>query len=330
MKNVLVTGGGGFVGKKIVQMLIKKGITCTVVGRNRYPDIEQLGITCKVGSITDSTFIDDCCKGIDTVFHVAALAGIWGKWEDYYNTNVVGTENVVAACKKQGVTRMVYTSTPSVVFNQENILKGDESLPYAETFLCHYPKSKIIAEKHVLGSITNTFSACAIRPHLIWGPGDPHLVPRLIEKGKNRKLKIVGEGNNLVDISYIDNVAHAHILAAENLCDSQSANGKAYFIGDEKPVELWKWINDLFIALDIPPIKKKVPFKTAYFVGTILEGVFKIFNLSGEPPMSRFVAEQLAKSHYFSHDKAKKDFGYVPIVSSKEGMNNLLNWINEK
>lgn len=329
MNKILVTGGGGFLGKKIVQMLLEKGHTVSVVGRNDYPALSEAGCSCYKGDITNLSFLQDCFQGVDTVFHVAALAGIWGSWHNYFQTNVIGTQNVIAACKRNSVKRLIYTSTPSVVFNGNHIIQGDEALPYARKPLCNYAKSKILAEKYFLSSISDDFRGCAIRPHLIWGPEDPHLIPRLIERGKAQKLKIVGKGKNLVDISYVDNVAHAHILAAESLCNSDKANRQVYFIGEEKPVELWGWINELFDKLDIPPIDSKISFKAAYTIGSILEIVYKTFQVRPEPPMTRFVAEQLAKSHYFSHQKAKEDFGYFPLVNTELGMDRLINWINE-
>ena len=332
MKTALVTGGGGFVGRKIVSMLLQKGVHCKVVGRNPYPDLEKSGVECLVGNIGDGALIQKACKNVDTVFHVAALAGIWGKWEQYYQTNVLGTRNVISACQSNQVENLVYTSTPSVVFNQVDIENGDETMPYASRYLCHYARSKVIAEKEVFKAVEQGLKGCAIRPHLIWGPEDPHLIPRLIERGRARKLKIVGDGTNKVDISYVDNVAHLHILAAENLSKSGSAKGQAYFIGDEQPVNLWNWINELFKRLDIPVIEKKIPEKLAYTAGTILEGIYKLTGTEKEPPMTRFVAEQLSKSHYFSHDKAIKELQYKPLVSAEQGMVNLISWIqaNEK
>lgn len=325
-----MTGGGGFLGKRIVQMLIEMGHNCSVFGRNDYPELTKLGCKCYKGTITNLSILQDCFDNIDTVFHVAALAGIWGSWETYYQTNVIGTQNVIAACKRNDVKRLVYTSTPSVVFSGDNIVQGNEGLPYATNTLCNYAKSKILAEKYFLHSVNDDFRGCSIRPHLIWGPKDPHLVPRLLERGKAKKLKIIGDGENVVDMSYVDNVAHAHILAAQSLCTSDKANGQAYFIGEEKPVKLWDWIDELFDKLDVPAIDKRVSFRTAYNIGYVLEVIFKVFHINSEPPMTRFVAEQLAKSHYFSHQKAKEDFGYFPLVNTEVGMDRLIQWINEK
>lgn len=337
MRKAIVTGGGGFVGKAIIRMLLTRGVDCTALGRNHYPEVEAMGARSLSVDIRDSAKVDEVVRDADTVFHVAALAGIWGPWREYHSINVEGTENIVAACRKNGIARMVYTSTPSVVFDANDIAGGNESLPYPEKFLCHYARSKVMAEKLVLaanGVAENgqDFKTCAIRPHLIWGPGDPHLIPRLLQKGKNKELKIVGEGTNLVDISYVDNVAHAHVLAALDLHDRAVSAGKAYFVGQPEPVNLWQWINKLFSRLGIEPVRKSVPFPLAYGAGAVMEGVYGLFGKETEPKMTRFLALQLAKSHYFSHQAIEQDIGYSPVVSTEEGMENLIHWIqhNEK
>ena len=329
MKKVLVTGGGGFVGLALVKALRARGIDCRVVGRGHYPEVEKLGGTCIRGDIRDRGFLTDCSQGVDTLFHVASLTGIWGSWSDYYAVNVKGTENVLSACEKNSIPRLIYTSTPSVVFNRQDICSGDETLPYPDTFLCPYAHTKALAEKMVLKANGNTLSTCALRPHLVWGPGDPHLIPRLLERGRRRQLRIVGSGENLVDISYVDNVAHAHLLAADNLAGKATAAGKAYFISQGKPVNLWAWINELFAGADVPTLKRKIPFWAAYGVGGILETVHRITAPGKEPRMTRFLAEQLAKSHYFSMARAKVDLGYSPLVTNEEGMRRLLIWVQQ-
>lgn len=329
MNRVIVTGGGGFVGKAIVKQLLREKIDCAVIGRNTYPDLEGIGVTCYQGDISDRSFMVKTLAGFDAVFHVAALAGIWGGWQEYYLTNVVGTENVIEGCYKNGVSVLIYTSTPSVVFDRKNIMGGDESLPYPDSFLCNYARSKVIAEKMVLSVDQNEINTCAIRPHLIWGPGDRHLIPRLVQRAKQGSLKIVGQGVNKVDISYIDNVANAHILAAKNLFSSKSASAKAYFIGQERPVELWGWINNLLTKLDIPPIEKKISLPIALAAGGILEIFYRALKISNEPKMTRFLAEQLAKSHYFSHFQAQQDLGYFPVISIEEGMERLIQWLKK-
>lgn len=329
MQKVLVTGGGGFVGKAVVKQLLGRGLAVTVIGRNHYAEVEKMGARVITGDICHSDFLNAACAGHDTVFHVAAKAGVWGSLQEYYAINVQGTENVISACRHNCIKTLVYTSTPSVVFRDRDLEGVDETTPYADTFLCHYAETKVMAEKKVLAANCETLLTTALRPHLIWGPGDTNLIPRLVERGMKQQLKIVGDGRNRVDISYIDNVADAHILAAINLEKSQTAAGQAYFISQGEPVYIWQWINDLFARINIAPVRKRVSFKKAYFAGKLLEKIYLLLRRQDEPPMTRFVAEQLAKSHWFSIDKARSDLGYSPRVSTAEGMEKLVNWLNQ-
>lgn len=323
----LVTGGGGFVGKAIVKELRAQKIETVAVGRNKYPSVEKLGAQSLVGDICDYHFMKQASSGVDVIFHTAALAGIWGPWKEYYKTNVVGTETVIRVCLENNISSLIYTSTPSVVFKREDICGGDESLPYSDNCLCNYAKSKVIAEKLVLEANSETLNCCALRPHLIWGPGDPHLIPKLIQLVKNGHLKRVGDGQNLVDITYIDNVAYGHILAAKNLLVSKSCSGQSYFISQGQPVNLWQWINDLLRKLGLPCVTQSVSFKKAYIVGALLEVLHNTLIRNKEPKMTRFVAEQMAKSHYFSIKKAQTDLGYQPKVSTEQGLNHTIAWL---
>lgn len=171
---------------------------------------------------------------------------------------------------------------------------------------------------------------CALRPHLIWGPGDPHLVPRIIARAVSGKLRRVGNGRNKVDITYIDNAAQAHLQAADELCGNAKNAGKAYFIGDSEPVILWDWIDALLKRLDVPVVNKRMPYPAAHMIGGALEAVHTIFPSLGEPAMTRFLANQLARSHYFSHRNAHRDFGYSPIVDSRTGLTRLVRWLRDK
>lgn len=328
MKRVLVTGGGGFVGTALVRQLLDCGCKVSVAGRNRYPHLEQLEVCCLVGDIAERDFGEGICQGVDTVFHTAAKAGIWGDWKSYKRTNIDGTLNILNGCRKNGVERLIYTSTPSVVFERHDIEGADETLPYGRNHLCHYARSKTIAEREVLSSSDQTLATCAIRPHLIWGPNDPHLIPRLLERGRAKALKIVGSGANLVDITYVDNVAHAHVLAAKSLINSSISAGQAYFIGQERPVRLWDWINELFQDMNIAPVRRKICFPVAFWAGAVLELFHKLTGNDHEPKMTRFLALQLARSHYFSHQKATRELDYRPIVSLDEGKKRLLAWLN--
>jgi nucleoside-diphosphate-sugar epimerase len=327
MDRVLVTGGGGFIGKALVHELIGRGIETAVVGRNAYPDLEALGVHCLQGDIRDQAFLEHALAGYDTVFHVAAKAGIWGPRQEYYAINAIGTANIIAACRRNGVPRLVHTSTPSVVFDRANLEGVDETTAYAVRPLCHYAASKILAEQEVLRANSRELQTIAIRPHLVWGPGDHHLVPRLLERGRVKALKIVGSGENRVDIAYIDNVVQAHVLAANNLESTGSGAGQSFFIGQEQPVRIWEWINDLFTRLGVPAVTRRIPLAVAYCAGMALEGAYAVLGKAEEPRMTRFLACQLAKSHWFSHQKAQKLLGYSPLVSTDSGMDRLVEWL---
>ena len=327
MHTALVTGGGGFIGSAIARRLLRDGIRVTVLGRNRYPALSAAGATCLRGDIRDPTCVEQACAGQDVVFHVAAKAGIWGPWAEYASINVDGTANVIRACRRNRVRILVHTSTPSVVFDRRSLEGVDESIPYARRTLCHYAASKIIAEKLVLAASGPDLKTTALRPHLVWGPGDTNLIPRLLERGRAGTLKMVGDGKNLVDIAYIDNVVDAHLLAAEELGTRGEAAGRAFFIAQDEPVNLWQWINDLFDRLNIPRVEKRVPFAVAHAAGVLLEMTYTLLSRRQEPPMTRFVAHQLARSHWFSGAAARRILGYRPAVSTATGLERLQQWL---
>ncbi len=321
---ILVTGGGGFLGSYIIKELLKNpGYIVTNFSRHAYPSLEDIGVPTIKGNLQNVGDISRALdQGFDAIFHVAALAGVWGKYEDYYGINYLGTRNLLEAAKSRGIKRFVYTSTPSVVFDKGDLMGVAEEQPYAEKFLNAYSETKTMAEKLVLEmNDSESFLTCALRPHLIWGPGDPHLFPRVIQKGKEGKLRIVGDGENLVDIIYVENAARAHVQAFEHLSPGSRVCGQAYFLGQERPVKLWDFINQVLSIVKVEPVMSSIDVSTAYRLGWFLEKMFKLLGIQKpEPPMTRFVALNLGKSHYFSHEKARRDFGYTPQVSIEEGL----------
>lgn len=321
---ILVTGGGGFLGSYIIKELLKNPTyLVTNFSRHPYSHLEDMGVPTLRGDLRKAADVEKALsQGFDAVFHVAALAGVWGSYKDYFETNYIGTKNLVEASIANGVTRFVYTSTPSVVFGKDDLLGVDEEQAYPSEHLNAYGETKTMAEKLVLQSNdSQSFMTCAIRPHLIWGPGDPHLFPRVIQKGKEGKLRIVGDGENLVDIIYVENAALAHVQAFEHLKPNSSVCGQAYFIGQERPVKLWDFINQVLGHVKVEPVMKSIDLTSAYRLGWMFEKLYKIAGIQKpEPPMTRFVALNLGKSHYFSHNKAKKDFGYYPKISIEEGL----------
>ncbi|MAA80522.1 MAG: 3-beta hydroxysteroid dehydrogenase [Deltaproteobacteria bacterium] len=319
----LVTGGGGFLGSAIVRQLLERGDQVCVVGRSSYPHIEKIGAQCFQIDLSVQHDLRPILEGIDVVIHTAAKAGVWGKKEEYWRINVDGTNNLLQASKAVGISKFVHTSSPSAVWNGgDEINLSEQDCPYPTTFLSHYPHSKAEAEKLVLAENCNDFHTTALRPHLIWGPEDPHLVPRILERA--HRLRIVGDGTNKVGICYVENAAYAHILAADALSQEANNAGKAYFITDLEPVVLWEWINNLLVSLNKPPITRTIPLFWAQRIGGLLEWVWNSFSLSGEPMMTRFVARQLASSHYYNLSGAIQDFGYKEHTLPEDGMKQTL------
>jgi nucleoside-diphosphate-sugar epimerase len=322
---VLITGGGGFLGSALAKKLLSLGNEVTILGRRSYPEFEKM-FYCIQTDVRDLSSVVKALEGQEVVFHTAAIPGIWGDYKDFYRTDVQGTQNVIFACHKNKVKKIIYTSSPSVVFGQKDIEGVGEKTSYPDEYLCHYPKTKAIAEQMVMeANGCKGLATVCIRPHLIWGPGDPYLLPRIVERVKNRKLIRVGEGTNLVDMTYIDNAVEAHIKACENLDLNSPVAGKCYFVSDDKPVLLWEWIEEVLIQLKLPGVTKSISFKHAFRLGKILEIFYKILLIKKEPPMTRFLATQLAKSHYFNIAQSKQDFGYKPLVTNEEGIKRLVN-----
>lgn len=316
---ILVTGGGGFVGGYVIERLLARGYSVRSIGRSPQPQLEAQGVEVVCGDLTAASAVSAACEGVDAVFHVAARAGVWGSWESYYQPNVIGTRNVVAACREQGVGRLIYTSTPSVVFNGQPIRGGDESLPYGKKWLCHYAHTKAIAEEEALAANSDSLKIVALRPHLIFGPGDPHLLPRVLASVQAGRLKIIGDGKNRVDVSYVGNVADAHLDAFDALAAGTGA-GQAYFISQGESVELWPWVNSILEGLDHAPLTKQVPLPLAYAVGALCEALWKILGRRDEPPITRFVAVELAKDHYFDISAARRHLGYLATTPMAEAL----------
>jgi nucleoside-diphosphate-sugar epimerase len=326
----LVTGGGGFLGRYIVEALVHRGTRVRIYGRRQYPFAKELGASCYVGDITDLDRLREATRGVDVVYHTVAIAGIWGKWQDYYATNTVGTQRVIEACLANNVPKLVFTSSPSVTFGGSPQEGVDETEPYPKKFLCAYPQTKAMAEQLVLqANDPSRLLTCSLRPHLIWGPRDGHLIPRLIERAKSGQLRQVGDGQNLVDMIYVENAARAHLQAADALSENGPVAGSAYFLSQGKPVNCWGWINEILELAGVEPVKKRIGFRAAWTLGSLMELVYRLLDKNDEPRMTRFLAAQLALPHYFSIDRAQRDFGYSPEISKEEGMERLARWIHE-
>jgi 2-alkyl-3-oxoalkanoate reductase len=322
----LVTGANGFLGGRLLERLISLRRPVAALVRAPRPDLEERGVRVVVGDLLDPSTLRAASAGAETVFHVASKVGVWGPEAEFHRVNVEGLERVLDACREQRVRRLVYTSTPSVVFNGEHIAGGNESMPYGRDFPSPYPATKAVAERMVLAADRpNGLRSLALRPHLIWGPGDRYLIPRVLERARAGRLRIIGAGNNRVDLTDVENVVDAHLLAERSLAavDTQ-AGGRAYFISNGEPVVLWDWINELLGRLDLPPVTRRAPLGVAVAAGAACEAVWRLFRLKGEPPITRFVAAELAKDHWFDISAARRDLGYQPKVSMAAGMDELV------
>jgi len=321
----LVTGGTGFLGRHLVERLLAQGRRVTVLARNPAPDLEAKGVRLVRASLDDTAAVQAACAGVDTVFHVAAKVGVWGRPRDFYRANVLGTRAVIEGCRRHGVSRLVYTSTPSVVYNGRDLAGADESLPLTTRCPSPYPLTKARAEREVLAANSAGLRTAALRPHLIWGPGDPHLVPRLLARARAGRLRIVGGGKNRVDLVHVENAVDAHLAAEVALrAEGGGAGGRAYFITNGEPVPLWDWINGLLAGLGERPVTRRISLPVAMALGAACELAWRALPLRGEPPLTRFVAAELAKDHWFDISAARRDLDYAPRVSMAEGMEALI------
>ncbi|MEI6780494.1 MAG: NAD-dependent epimerase/dehydratase family protein [Verrucomicrobiota bacterium] len=319
----LVTGGGGFLGLAIVRRLVGQGTSVRSFSRQRHDQLAALDVEQHQGDLADAVAVREAVAGCDVVFHVAAKPGIWGPYEDYQRTNFIGTQNVIAACREHGVSRLVYTSSPSVVFDGRDMAGVDESVPYPRRFAAHYPSTKAAAEQLVRAANDERLATVSLRPHLIWGPEDNHLLPRLVARARAGQLRRIGRARKLVDTVYIDNAAEAHLLAAEKLAPGAVVAGKVYFIAQGEPVDLWEMINWLLAAAGAPTVQRSIPRGVALALAWGFESVHRLLHRPGEPRLTRFVVQELSTSHWFDLSAARRDLGYRPLVSLAEGLRRL-------
>ena len=322
---ILVTGGGGFLGQALCRGLVERGHDVTSFNRGRYAALDALGVRQRQGDLVDREAVHAAFAGCEAIFHNAAKAGAWGSYDSYHRANVVGTDNVLAACRAHGVGRLVYTSTPSVTHRATHPVEGGtaDTVPYGEGFKAPYATTKLIAEKAVLAANDGALATIALRPRLIWGPGDQQLLPRLVERARAGRLRLVGDGNNVIDTTYIDNAAQAHFDAFDHLAPGAACAGRAYFISNGEPRPVREIVNALLRAAGAPTVDKTLPFPAAYAIGALCEGLWTVLPLRGEPPLTRFLAEQLSTTHWYDMTPATRDFGYVPRVGIDEGLRRL-------
>ena len=320
--NILVTGGGGFLGQALCRGLVERGHAVRSFNRGVYPALDALGVRQVQGDLADRDAVIAAASGCEAILHNAAKAGAWGSYDSYHRANVLGTDNVIKACRAHAIGKLVYTSTPSVTHRATHPVEGGsaDDVPYGEHFKAHYATTKTIAEKAVLAANDATLTTIALRPRLIWGPGDAQLLPRLAQRARAGRLRLVGSGDNLIDTTYIDNAAQAHFDAFAHLAPGAACAGRAYFISNGEPRPVREIVNALLAAVGAPPVTKTLPFPAAYAIGAACEAAWTLLRLRGEPPLTRFLAEQLGTTHWYDMAPAARDFGYQPKVSIDEGL----------
>ncbi len=328
----LVTGGGGFLGGALVRLLLAKGAEVRVLARGSYPELKALGVDCVRGSVADEDAAARACLGRDTIFHAAAKVGMWGRYEDFYNANVLGTANLLAAAKAAGAARFVFTSTPSVVYpaGGGDVNGWDESAPYPKKSDSYYAETKARAERLVLKANSTRFSTVSLRPHLVWGPGRDHMIATIIARGRAGRLKRIGGFNKLIDVTYIDDAANAHWLAAQKLCPGAACAGKAYFISQGDPRPNWDVVNLILAAAGVPPVVKTLPYPAARAAAAVMEAAWRLARIKTEPPLTTFVLQQLTTAHWFNISAARRDLGYAPEVTIEEGLRRLAAWLKSQ
>ena len=322
--NALVTGGGGFIGFALVNELVRRDFNVTSFSRGDYPELRKIGVNTKKGDLSDFRSVLQATGKTDILFHVAAKAGINGSYKEYYKTNVTGTENIINACKINKIKYLIYTSSASVVFDGKNIEGSDESLPYPAHPVSHYTSTKAIAEQMTLKADSPDLRTLALRPHLVYGPGDNHLFPGILARAKTGRLKRIGSCKNLVDVSYIDNVVAAHINAAKIILENPEVSGNSFFITNGEPVLLWDFIDEILQTAGLEPVKKRVPAGPAILFSHMSQAFHRVFLKDQESILTPFIVNELICSHWFNISKARRYLNYNPVISNLEGLRRMV------
>ena len=316
---VLVTGGGGFLGSSICRQLADRGDAVIAYQRSGAPQLAERGVRVRQGDITDFDALATALAGCDAAIHTAGKAGIWGAPSDYHRVNVDGTDTVIRACRSAGVACLVHTSSPSIVHTGSDMGDVDESVPVASRFKAPYPASKAEAERRIVSANSESLLTTALRPHLIWGPGDPHILPRLAAKAKGGTLALPGPEKR-VDTIFVENAALAHLKALDELRSTARCAGKAYFVTNDEPLPQGEIIARMLQAIGMEVRIRAVPVSLALAAGWACETAWKFLRLKSEPPVTRFSVEQLATEHWFDTSASKRDFGYRPRFTIEQGL----------
>lgn len=322
---ILVTGGTGFVGQRLAQALLARGHEVRVLGRNEAVcrQLAKAGTEVARADLRDAAAVAQACADRDAVFHVGALSAPWGKARDFHAINVGGTANVLAGCRAHGVRRLIHVSSPSVTFDGGDCVLQTEAAPYPRRFLAVYSLTKKLAEDLLARRQPGDPERVILRPKAIFGPGDTTLLPRLLSAARRGKLPCIGAGDNLVDLTYVDNVVHALLLAL----DAPHASGRIYTITNGEHVPLWPLVRSLLQRLGIADRLRRVPYRVVYGMAAAMELRARL--LGGEPLLTRYTAAILGRTQTYDIAAARRDLGYEPAVSVAEGVERTLESLSQ-
>ncbi len=323
---VLVTGGSSLIGIGVATALTARGDDVVVHQRSRSDALAALPVQQELGDIRDVDVLVAAAGGCDAIVHLAAKVGVVGEWEDYRSINVDGTRNVVAAAQRRGIGRIVHVSSPSVAHGGEPIVGGAAEPPVLGRRHAWYPESKAMAELEALAATSDELGVVAIRPHLVWGPGDTQLVGRIVERAAAGRLALVGGGRALVDTTYIDNAVDALVAALDAVRPGAPCSGRAYVVSNGEPRMIRELVEGICGAAGVPFEPRSVSLRVGRSVGAIVERAWPLLRRVDEPPLTQFLAEQLGTAHWFDPRPARDDLGWTPAVSLDEGLGRLAAW----
>jgi nucleoside-diphosphate-sugar epimerase len=314
---VLVTGASGMLGRATALALLHRGDEVTVLQRR------PAGLDCRevLGDVADASVVDRAVAGQDAVLHLAAKVDVVGAWPEYERANVGGTRTVVEASEASSVSRLVHVSSPSVAHSGDSLVGvGAEPADLAGAH-GHYARSKALAERLALGADSTTLAVVAIRPHLVWGPGDTQLVGRIVERARAGRLPLIGTGAALIDTTYVDNAVSALLAAVD-----APVHGEALVVSNGEPRPVAEILARLCLAAGVPGPRGHLPLPVAAAAGSVIETGWRLLRWRDTPPMTRFLAEQLATAHWFDQRRTREALGWAPQVSLDQGFAALARW----
>lgn len=323
---VLVTGASGVVGGATVRALLDRGHSVVTLQRGALPeDLASQGVTAFAGSITDEAAVTRAVDGVDAVVHAAARVEVTGPWSSFEEINVTGTRTVYETALQEGVTRFVYVSSPSVAHSGSALIGARATPADPDHARSHYARSKAQAEQWVLTQHSAQMSAVAIRPHLVWGPGDTQLTARIVQRARAGRLVIIGSGAALIDTTYVDNAGTALAAAVERCTDDQ-VQGRAFIVSNGEPRTVAEMVTRIAYAAGAPGPSRSVPYPVARAGAHVVAAAWERTKRDGEPPITPFVAEQLATAHWFDLAPTREALRWAPAVSIDEGFERLSQW----